>query len=156
MPKLCEAAGHIVDFNYVTVLVLFKEKQLHYCQENIFKDWNNFYLSGLLGKSFLFPFSLLFCFPCFHLEYLRPRSLPAMLLSGRLRLPPAKLLNLWWLTLCSLPPQSRVQVAQQIRLTHSWGAEPVRALWGGKGQGFWTDSGRYQCSATHWREPYLG
>ena len=97
--------------------------------KNIYFNWRIItlqYCDGFCHVSghrfmFLFPFSLVLCFPCSHLDYVRPRTTPAVVLSGCLQL-------LQPGSLCAPPPLSWVHVAQQIRLTHSWGAEPAGTL----------------------------
>ena len=100
---------------------------------------------------FLFPFSLLFCFPCFHFEYVRPRTTPAMVLSGCLQL---RQQSSWTSDGSLRAPSPSEQSAscpadKTDTFLRSWAS---RDPGGQKGPpGFRTDSVRYQCSATHWR-----
>ena len=144
--------NNVLGFCFLSFILFFKKLLIYFNWRIItLKYCDGFcHISGH-RNTFLFPFSLLFCFPCFHFEYVRPRTTPAMVLSGCLQL---RQQSSWTSDGSLRAPSPSEQSAscpadKTDTFLRSWAS---RDPGGQKGPpGFRTDSVRYQCSATHWR-----
>lgn len=154
MPKLCRAACHRVDFNLVTSSVLLKGEQLIFLSSCT----NSTKIPLRIGTMFICQVLKNCFFFCSHI------SLYFSLFSFWIRSPEAHLLCFYqdacssmlqssWTfddpPLSPLPLQNRVQVMQQIRLTHSYAAESPVSPRGRNNLCFWTDGVWHRCSAPH-------
>ena len=133
MPKLCKAACHLVHCNFVTISGLLRGKQI-ICWSNCTdsKRVGTTFMSQVFWKLFLFLFSLFSCpFSLFPFWVGSPEACLLCFYQGSQSSPQYSSWTFDGPPLDPLPAQSRVQAAQQIRLTHSCGAEPCEGPGGG-------------------------